>query len=209
MVVSKNREWIKLLFYGSLWGITEVLIENFIVPVCPVPRSIILTTVAMGILTIAQIDLKQSGCILVIGVIAALYKFLNIRFFGCQILALLLLTGSFEIINTWLKDRKLSRGATAAIVVFIFNTVFAVIATYVLRNFWWVAGGAPKILNFIFIESSITAVFAYGICNLVQYIMHNYIQGGVSRFQKLKTATFFDCSYIFFAASAAIIVVIL
>lgn len=207
MEVTEKREWTKLLFFGSLWGITEVLIENFLVPVCPVPRSIMLTTIAMIILTIAKISMQQSWNILIIGVIAALYKFLNVRFFGCQILALLLLTGSFEIINTWLKNRKLSRGANAAIVVFIFNTVFALIATYVLRNPWWVAGGAPKILNFIFIESSITSVFAYGICNLVQY-MHNYIQG-VSRYQKLKTAAFFDYSYIFFAASAAIIVVIL
>ncbi len=207
MEVGKNREWIKLLFYGSLWGITEVLIENFIVPVCPVPRSIMLTTIAMVILTIANISMQQSWNILVIGVIAALYKFLNVRFFGCQILALLLLTGSFEVINTWLKNRQLSKGITAVIVVSVFNTTFALIATYVLRNHWWVAGGAPKILNFIFIEGSITAVFAYGICNLVQY-MHNYIQG-VSRYQKLKTSAFFDYSYIFFAASAAIIVVIL
>jgi len=206
--MDKRRKgnWINLLFYGSLWGISEVLVENFIVPICPIPRSIILTTIAIGILTMAKITLQQSWNIFVIGVIAALYKFLNVRFFGCQILALLMLTGSFEIIHAWLKNRLISRGIIGVITVFIFNTTFALVATFILKNPWWVSGGITKMLNFILIEGSITAVLVYGICILVN-ITHKKIHESY-RYQQLQTVKFFDYTHIIFAVSAAIIVVI-
>jgi len=153
----------------------------------------------------AKITLHRSWNILVIGVIAALYKFLNVRFFGCQMLALVMLAGSFGIIHAWLANRSIPRGIIGAITVFVFNTTFALVATYILQNPWWVSGGITKILNFILIEGSLTAVLVFGIYILV-YFAGNKIQKS-RMYRELKTVWFFDYGLIFFAVSAAIIVV--
>lgn len=153
----------EILFFGSLWGLSEVFIENYLVPICAIPRSIILSTVAIFILSIARAHLPKPGLILATGVIAALYKFLNIQFFSCQILALIMLAGSFEIVHLWLFSKKFNSGLLGAFTIIFYNFSFAVAAIVFLRNPWWINGGVSKFLNFVLIEGVITALLAFGV----------------------------------------------
>ena len=164
--VKIGKYWAEILLFGSLWGVSEVIIENYLVPMCVIPRSIILSTMAIFLISIARTQMPQPGLIFITGVVAALYKFLNIQFFGCQILALIMLSGSFEIVHNWRLTRKMNTGLRGLLTILLFNVSFALVASYILRNSWWVDDGVSKIIRFIFIEGGITAVLAFGVCLL-------------------------------------------
>jgi hypothetical protein len=44
----------------------------------------------------------------------------------------------------------------------LFNISFALVATYIIKNPWWVTSGISKIVKFILFEGGITAFLAYG-----------------------------------------------
>ena len=205
--IFRNNNWIDVLLFGSLWGISEVFVENFLVPVCLIPRAIILTTIAIGILAAARTGLQQRGSILAVGMVAALYKFLNIQFFGCQMLALVMLAGTFEIIYAWLGNRNVSRGIIGAVTVLFFNTAFALVATFILRNQWWVSGGLSKSVRFIFLEGSITAVLAAGMFILGEMAGNRLLQSRAG--WALTAIRSFNFVSIILAVSVAVIAIML
>ena len=78
------------LFFGSLWGLSEATLGGLLYKdysllfLAPVP----LTVIGFIILTLAKIYFPQRWSATFIGSVAMLYKFLNMPFFACHILAL-------------------------------------------------------------------------------------------------------------------------
>ena len=152
---------LEILFFGSCWGINEVVIENYLVPITVIPRSLILSTIAIFILSVMRSDIPRPGIFLATGIVAALYKFLNVRFFGCQMIALVMLSGCFEIVHLWFFKRVRNTGFVGSITILLFNCTFALVALFILKSSWWVTDSGARIIRFIFLEGGITAILAY------------------------------------------------
>ena len=94
-----------VLFFGSLWGFSEASLGGWLYKdysllfLAPVP----LTVIGFMILTVAKIYFPQKHSATLIGSVAMLYKFLNMPFFACHLLAIFLLGLSYDLVFNFFK----------------------------------------------------------------------------------------------------------
>src|SRR4030042_692331 len=93
--------------------------------------SVLLTVVALAVLTLARSYFPQRGTGVLIAACAMLYKFLNSPFFGCHLLGILMTGACYDLVFDVLKVRVKSLGAAAT--VYLSYAAFAVMITYLLR----------------------------------------------------------------------------
>ena len=159
-----TKGWMWVLFFGSLWGISEVaggvlLYGNFITH-----SSIILAAFAFFILAIARGIINKPGSSVMIGTIAMLFKLINAGPFICHLLGIFMLGAAFDIFASFLmkKERKISWRSilTGSISAYSGYALFALTITYIVQYKYWIAVGLPKVLNHIFVSGSIAALLA-------------------------------------------------
>ena len=144
-----------ILFFGSLWGVSEAVLGGFLYGAHIECASVPLTIIAFMILTIAKIYLHQRGSLVFIGSTAMLYKFLNTPFFACHLLAIFLLGLSYELVFSLFKIK--SRAVLGLLATYLGYILFALTITYVFRYHYWTDGGLPRILRYIGISGTIAA----------------------------------------------------
>jgi len=144
-----------ILFFGSLWGVSEASLGGFLyrnhIPLASVPMTII----AFMVLTVAKIYLPQRGTAVFIGSIAMLYKFLNTPFFACHLLAIFLLGLSYDLVLNLFKIK--SKAIFGLVATYLGYILFALTITYVFRYHYWTAEGLPRILRYVGISGTLTA----------------------------------------------------
>jgi len=144
------------LFFGSVWGLSEVvlggILYNYDVPYASVP----LTVIAFIVITIGKIYLPQKISATVMGSIAMLYKFFNAPFFACHLLAIFLLGFSYDLIAHVFKVK--SKALLGFLATYAGHILFAVIVTYVVQYSYWAEEGLPRILRYVGISGTLAAV---------------------------------------------------
>jgi len=93
--------------------------------------------------------------------LAMMFKLINVPFFACHLLAIALLGVGFDI--AWamvsrFKSMKLGLPLTGIMANYIGRALFAVVITYLIRYEYWTAPGLPKVIDYIFISGSISAL---------------------------------------------------
>ena len=154
-MVKKQHVLVILLFSG-LWGLSEAglggwMYSRGLASAAPV----VLTAIALVLLTVARIYLPVAGTSALIGALAMLYKFLNEPFFACHLLAIFFLGAAFDAVYSLARGRLKPLVAVAA--TYLAFGVFAVGMTYVFRYEWWAAPGLPKVLRYVFVQGSLAA----------------------------------------------------
>jgi hypothetical protein len=168
-LMNPNRLAItSVLLFGSLWGLSELGIDR-IHMADGVPRAPLLTAAAIIFLVTARRVWDAPGSSFSLAILASAFKFVQSPFFGCKIAAVLILGGVFDIALSLARGRKPSawssagsaapyaRTAVAALASFV---AFGFFARYVLANPFWVAGGAPKLLEYQLVHGAIGAGLA-------------------------------------------------
>lgn len=157
-----NKSWMWLLFFGSLWGISEVAGGGILYGINISHSSIILTAVAFFILAIARGIINKPGSSVLIGTIAMLFKLINAGPFICHLLGIFMLGAAFDIFASFLmkKETKISWRSilTGSVSAYSGYALFALSITYIIQYKYWIAGGLPKVLNHIFASGSIAAL---------------------------------------------------
>jgi len=152
----KKKYILAILFFSGLWGLSEAVLGDALyranVPFASVP----LTIIAFIVLAFAKIYLPHKGTATLIAAGAMLYKFLNVPFFACHLLGILLIGICFNLIfNVFaIKNRSISAIAAA----YLNYALFAIMITYVFQYEHWVRGGSAAVLRHIGISGSLTAV---------------------------------------------------
>jgi hypothetical protein len=158
------RTWAWILFFGSLWGINEVMTGEFLFRNQVFLASVWLAAWAFFILAVARGVVNLPGTSSVIAGIAAAYKLVNAGPFTCHLLGIFLIGVSFDLAASWLikkESRSTFRQSLAGIIGgYAGFALFALIITYVIRYKYWVAGGAPKVIHHIFANGSVAAIVA-------------------------------------------------
>ncbi len=151
----KKEHLFGILFFGSIWGASEVLFGGFLYGKHIAHSSVPLTIIAFMILTIARGYLPHRGSLTLVGSIAMLYKFLNTPFFACHLLGILLLGFSYDLVSSSSKVKN--KALFGAITTYLGYILFALMITYVFRYHYWTEQGLPKILRYVGISGTLAA----------------------------------------------------
>ena len=145
-----------IIFFGSLWGVSETILGGFLfsksIPLASIPMTII----AFIILTVARVYLPKKGSSTFIACVAMLYKFLNVPFFACHLLAILLLGLSYDSVFSFLNIK--SKAILGFIATYLGHILFAFVVTYIVRYHFWVEEGFLKVVRYIGINGTLTAL---------------------------------------------------
>jgi len=152
----KKEHILGVLFFGGLWGISEAVLGDALysgnVPYASVP----LTVIGFVLMAIAYVYFPQKGTALLIAACAMLYKFLNVPFFACHLLGILLMGMCYDLFFSVLKIK--SRSLSAAAAVYLNYVLFALMITYVFRYEHWVQAGFAGVLQHVLISGSMAAL---------------------------------------------------
>ena len=152
----KKKYVLGILFFSSLWGISEALLGEALYSANIPYASVPLATIGFSILAVAWVFLPRRGIATCIAAMAMLYKFLNIPFFACHLLGILIMGICFDFFFNTFKLRNHSIEAAAA--AYLNYALFAFMITYIFQYEHWVQGGLTKVLSYIAINGSMTAV---------------------------------------------------
>ncbi|MEO0260976.1 MAG: hypothetical protein ABIM49_01390 [candidate division WOR-3 bacterium] len=163
------------LIMGSLWGIGEILIWNFLKILNIGIKSPFVFAYGIFILTLSRKIYDKKGISLLIGLIAISFKFLNSSIFLCQFVAVLIEAICFEIgflLIPYFKNFY-------RILIPLFSTYFsfagfAFSIVYILKMEGWVKRGKSGIIHYITVNGSLAFLFSILAFNLA-LLLYNHI----------------------------------
>ncbi|MHC4205696.1 MAG: hypothetical protein ACYSTT_13665 [Planctomycetota bacterium] len=152
----KKEHILGILFFSGLWGISEAVLGDALYSANLPYASVPLTIIGFAIMAVAHAYFPRIGTATLIAACAMLYKFLNVPFFFCHLLGILLMGMCYDLFFSVLKIKKQWLSATAA--VYLNYVLFALMITYVFRYEHWVQGGITAVLQHILISGSMAAL---------------------------------------------------
>ena len=152
----KKEHILGILFFGGLWGISEAVLGDALYSANVPYASVPLTVIGFVLMAFARVYFPQIGTATLIAACAMLYKFLNVPFFACHLLGILLMGVCYDLFFCVLKIKNRSLSATAA--VYLNYVLFALMITYIFRYEHWVQAGFTGVLQHILISGSMAAL---------------------------------------------------
>ena len=152
----KKEHILGVLFFGGLWGVSEAVLGDALYRAGVPYTSVPLTIIGFIVMSIAKVYFPQKGTASLIAASAMLYKFLNVPFFACHLLGILLTGLCYDLFFSVFKIK--SRSLSAAAATYLSYALFGLMITYVFRYEHWVQGGFNEVLRHIAISGSIAAL---------------------------------------------------
>lgn len=161
----KKETFLGLIFLGSLWGAMEVFLGDFLYSIGAFHPSIILTSIALGILAFGRRYCPGPGSSIIIAAVAVLFRLINASPYYCHLFAILLDGVAFDIMATLLankvESRFIRRGIMGSFSAYLGYSLFGFIMTYVVHYPHWVRIGLPGILNYVGFRGSLAAIGSF------------------------------------------------
>jgi hypothetical protein len=154
----KKHYILGILFFSSLWGLSEAALGGALYRANVPHASVPLTIIAIVILSVARVYFPQKGAAVIIAALAMLYKFLNAPFFACHLLGILLTGICFEIFFGLFRIKNKSVCALSA--AYASYASFALLITYVFRYDYWARAGFARVLSYVALDGTIAALVA-------------------------------------------------
>lgn len=169
-----NKNWIWLLLFGSLWGMSEVIAGGILFENDIPLASVWLGVWALFLLSVARGIWNQVGSSTTIGFFAVLFKLVNAAPFFCHLLGIFSLGLAFDVASSLLmkSDKRNAFRASLTGITSSYSgyALFALVITYIIRYSYWVEGGLSKVSHHIFVSGSVTALAAAGLVPLGLWI---------------------------------------
>ncbi|MBN2592894.1 MAG: hypothetical protein JXA81_05245 [Sedimentisphaerales bacterium] len=151
----KKEYILGILFFSGLWGISESVLGDVLYSANVPYASVPLTIIGFVIMAVAQVYFPQLGTATLVAACAMLYKFLNVPFFFCHLIGILLMGLCYDLFFSVLKIKN--RSLSAAATVYLNYLLFALMITYVFRYEHWVQAGFAGVLRHVLISGSMAA----------------------------------------------------
>ena len=150
-----------IIFFGSLWGFVEATFGDWLYATNNAYPSLYLTTIAIAILASAKVFYPYRWTGTLIGTVALCFKLINVPFFACHLLAIFLLGFGFDVAYALVS--RVYSGTFRLPLIGLFGTytgraLFAVFITYIVRYSYWTEPGLPKVIDYIFISGTVSAL---------------------------------------------------
>lgn len=171
---ADKRKLVLILFFGSLWGLSEAVFGGLLYAAEIKWASIYLGAWALLLLALARSMLNIPGTSTAIGAVAAVFRLVNAGLFICHLGGIFILAAAFDIAAGLILKKSFSEKrdglfrisgtvGTGILSAYLSNGLFALIFTFIIRYEYWAAGGWPKVLDHTFGTGSLLALAA-GIC---------------------------------------------
>jgi hypothetical protein len=165
-IMGKFEKILMILLLGSLWGAMELFGRDIMRAMGVPQKSALLFGLGIIILYASKKLVDFPGSVVIMALIAGLFKMASSYFFPCQFAAVIINGIVFDITYTAFKERLDSgvvfRTIAAPVLVYVSYAVFAVFATYILREGSWAAKGWEGVVSYLSFDavsaSLITAV---------------------------------------------------
>jgi len=152
----KKEYILGILFFSGLWGISEAVLGDALYSANVPYASVPLTIIGFVIMAVAHVYFPHTGTATLIAACAMLYKFLNVPFFFCHLLGILMMGMCYDLFFSVLKIK--SRSLSAAAAVYLNYLLFALMITYIFRYEHWVQAGFAGMLRHVLISGSMAAL---------------------------------------------------
>ena len=176
--MRKRNLLIWVLFFGSLWGMGEVVVGKHLFDADIPYASAGISAWAFFILAVARGVMNKPGTSTAIGGIAAVFRLVNASYV-CHIFGIFLLGIAFDLAFSLLaKHRKtiyIQSSLAGVVGAYSGHLSFALFATYIIRNPFWISGGLPKISEHVFISGSFVGLASALLVPLGYWIGHKRI----------------------------------
>jgi len=202
--MTKYEKILVVLVLGSLWGALELFGRDLFRAIGMPQKSALLFGLGIIILYASKRLVDFPGSVVVMALIAGLFKTASSHFFPCQFVAVMINGIVFDITYSAYKGRLDSsatyRTIAAPVIVYASYAVFALIATYVLREESWASQGGAGIRSYL-LSAAVSASLISIVTMNLGYHLGNAIQPyAVLRKLRLPTVMFRVVSVVLVAA---------
>ncbi len=151
--MSKFEKILVVLLIGSLWGALELFGRDIFRAIGVPQKSALLFGLGIIILYASKKLVDFPGSVVIMALIAGLFKMASSYFFPCQFAAVVINGIVFDVTYTAFKERLDSspvfRTIAAPVLVYVSYAVFALFATYLLREASWVERGWAGVVSYL------------------------------------------------------------
>ena len=176
--MNKFNNWLWILLFGSLWGVSEVVVGEALFGNRVPYASVWLTTWAFFVLAAGRGILNKPGSSAAIGAVTVIFKLATASPFFCHLLAIFILGLTFDVFSTLLmrNERNIFWKSSVSGVFGIYSgrALFALAGTYIIHWEFWTAGGVKNIIGHVLVGGSIAALLALMVVPLGYWIGVNW-----------------------------------
>jgi hypothetical protein len=170
-MADKKKLILGIILFGSIWGGLEALGISIMRTFDFSFKSPFLAATGILILGAARIIIPRKGSTLLMGLVAAAFKFLTLpQILFCQVMAVALQGAVMDLAFSYAENRKLSGwlslGAVGALAMYVNYSFFSLVQTYLVLNPFWVDKGFSGVLNYTFLEGTAAAILCFVLINL-------------------------------------------
>ena len=173
--VLRNSEKILIvLLLGSLWGALELFGGDLFRATGIPQKSALLFGLGIIILYASKRLVDVPGSVVVMALIAGLFKTASSNFFPCQFAAVMINGIVFDIAYSTFKERldhsPTYRAVAAPVIVYVSYAMFAFVAAYVLRQEPWASAGWAGIRSFLLADAVSASLISIVTIHLGYYL---------------------------------------
>ncbi len=172
--MKKYEKILVVLLLGSLWGALELFGRDLFRAMGMPQKSVLLFGLGIIILYASKRLVDFPGSVVVMALIAGLFKTASSNFFPCQFAAVIINGIVFDITYSIFKARldssPIYRAIAAPIIVYASYSIFALFATYILREGSWVSAGWEGIRSYLFSDAVGASLVSMATINLGYYL---------------------------------------
>ena len=172
--MRKYEKILVLLLLGSLWGALELFGRDLLRAGGVPQKSALLFGLGIIILYASKRLVDFPGSVVVMALIAGLFKTASSSFYPCQIAAVMINGIVFDITYSAFKggldSSPIYRAIAAPVIVYASYTIFALVATFVLREGSWASDGWAGIRTYLLSGAVSASLISIVTINLGYYL---------------------------------------
>jgi membrane protein DedA with SNARE-associated domain len=178
-IMSRYEKILIVLLLGSLWGALELFGRDLLRATGMPQKSALLFGLGIIILYASKRLVDFPGSVVVMALIAGLFKTASSNFFPCQFAAVMINGIVFDVAYSTFKGRldhsPTYRTIAAPVIVYASYAIFALVATFVLREGSWASAGWAGIRSFL-LSDAVSASLISIVTIHLGYYLGNAIQ---------------------------------
>jgi hypothetical protein len=172
--MSKYEKILIVLLLGSLWGALELFGRDLFRAMGVPQKSALLFGLGIIILYASKRLVHFPGSVVVMALIAGLFKTASSNFFPCQFAAVMINGIVFDAAYSTFKERLnrslMFRAVAAPVIVYASYATFALVATYILREGSWASEGWAGIRSFLLADAVSASLISIVTIHLGYYL---------------------------------------
>jgi hypothetical protein len=172
--MSKFEKILIVLLMGSLWGALELFGGDAMRALGIPNKSAFLFALGLIILYASKRMVDFTGSVIIMALIAGLFKTASAHFYACQFAAVMINGAvfdiSYKVFKNQLDSSPIYRSVAAPVIAYMCYTIFAVAAAYAIGGPEWRVAGLQGIADYLAGSGLIAAAASIVTINLGYYL---------------------------------------